>query len=106
MLFCPQCATLLLLELEDGLRFFCTVCSYKCRMTEEVVVRTATKRKVAESALGPSAFKHALKKEIRCTSGRCESTRAFFFEVQTRTVGEPKTTFYKCVTCGNRWREH
>lgn len=46
----------------------------------------------------------ALRCAARCP--KCEHTRAYYFQVQIRSADEPMTTFYKCVSCGNRWNDN
>ncbi|KAB0380401.1 hypothetical protein FD755_008185 [Muntiacus reevesi] len=37
----------------------------------------------------------------------CEHPRAYFLQLQTRSAGEPVTTFHECCNaqCGHRWRD-
>ncbi|KAK6166955.1 hypothetical protein SNE40_023549 [Patella caerulea] len=41
------------------------------------------------------------------TCPKCEHNRAFFMQIQTRSVDEQMTTFYKCcsMTCAHQWRD-
>lgn len=39
------------------------------------------------------------------TCGKCSYHQAYFMEVQTRSADEPATLFFKCVQCGQRWKE-
>jgi DNA-directed RNA polymerase subunit M/transcription elongation factor TFIIS len=36
----------------------------------------------------------------------CQSKKAYFYQLQTRSADEPPTSFYKCVACGKQWREY
>jgi len=38
-----------------------------------------------------------------CKCGKCDSEKAFTYQLQTRGCDEPMTTFAKCVKCGNKW---
>lgn len=42
----------------------------------------------------------------RCPKELCESSAAYFRQVQIRSADEPMTTFYKCVVCAAEWREN
>eukprot|EP01061_Rhynchopus_euleeides_P004203 TRINITY_DN13493_c0_g1_i1.p1 TRINITY_DN13493_c0_g1~~TRINITY_DN13493_c0_g1_i1.p1 ORF type:complete len:108 (+),score=27.55 TRINITY_DN13493_c0_g1_i1:60-383(+) len=106
MLFCPYCATLLLLEQVDGLRLYCNICGYRCGITEDITVRTEMKNRPVFDLLSEGgAWRHATKVTAQCKSVECDGDNAYFFEVQTRTAEEPKTKFFKCVSCSHRWRE-
>jgi len=37
---------------------------------------------------------------------KCENTEAFYWLVQTRSMDEPPTQFFKCTKCGYTWREY
>jgi DNA-directed RNA polymerase III subunit RPC11 len=41
-----------------------------------------------------------------CQNKACESTKAYYRQMQIRSADEPMTTFYKCVECGMQWREN
>jgi len=36
--------------------------------------------------------------------GKCKKNKVSYYERQTRSADEPMTTFYTCLTCGNRWK--
>lgn len=36
---------------------------------------------------------------------RCKSTKAKYFELQTRSCDEPTTIFLTCLNCNKRWKE-
>lgn len=42
----------------------------------------------------------------RCKNDNCDSTSAYFRQVQIRSADEPMTTFYKCIKCSTDWREN
>ena len=41
------------------------------------------------------------------TCPRCEHSKAYFVQMQTRSADEPMTIFYKCCNpdCSHRWKE-
>ncbi|KAK7195654.1 DNA-directed RNA polymerase III subunit C11 [Novymonas esmeraldas] len=44
---------------------------------------------------------------IRCQNddSPCESTKAYYIQIQMRSADEPATVFFKCVQCGHQWRQ-
>jgi len=39
-----------------------------------------------------------------CRKKTCKSTNTIYYQKQTRSADEPMTTFYTCLTCGEKWR--
>lgn len=35
----------------------------------------------------------------------CDSTKAYYIQIQMRSADEPATVFFKCVKCGHQWRQ-
>jgi DNA-directed RNA polymerase III subunit RPC11 len=61
-------------------------------------------RKAVDDVLGgEEAWQNVDQTEAVCA--KCNHTRAYFTQHQLRSADEPMTIFYKCVKCGNRWRE-
>ena len=44
-----------------------------------------------------------LAERMKCSQGL--NDRAYYQQLQIRSADEPMTTFYKCTSCGLRWRE-
>jgi transcription factor S len=42
--------------------------------------------------------------DVKCE--KCDSMRAYWWLIQTRSADEPPTQFYKCVKCKHTWREY
>lgn len=62
------------------------------------------KKKEVEDVLGgPDSWKGAPKSDATCE--KCGYHQAYFNEIQIRSADEPATLFFKCVKCGNQWRE-
>jgi len=58
-----------------------------------------------EVMLNQSAYEDtqtSMAKDITCS--KCKKNRISFYELQTRSADEPMTCFYRCLTCGNRWK--
>jgi DNA-directed RNA polymerase subunit M/transcription elongation factor TFIIS len=58
-----------------------------------------------EVALNQSAYEDtqtSMAKDITCS--KCKKNRISFYELQTRSADEPMTCFYRCMSCGHRWK--
>ncbi|KAM7205282.1 hypothetical protein V8F33_001113 [Rhypophila sp. PSN 637] len=108
ILFCPHCANLLILSrMETGSnRLECRTCPYEHPIDRPIFSRKNFTRKEKEDVFGgPKAWENAQKGRVQCDSNSCNGMEAAYFQVQIRSADEPMTTFYKCMTCGNQWRD-
>jgi DNA-directed RNA polymerase III subunit RPC11 len=105
LIFCPNCGTRLTLEESSrSNRMTCNTCSYVYNITQSLVSRKYPKLKEVDEVLSDSAvWQNVDTTDEKCP--KCEHTRAFFMQLQTRSADEPMTTFYKCCNCGIIWKE-
>ncbi|CCU75270.1 unnamed protein product [Blumeria hordei] len=114
LLFCPSCSNALTVstvvplgEHEPVNRLECQTCPYQYVITKQYYERKVFVRKEREDVFGgPGAWDNADKAQMQCPKEGCDGEEAAFFQVQIRSADEPMTGFYKCMTCGNRWREN
>ncbi|CAK7566741.1 MAG: RNA polymerase III C11 subunit [Sporothrix epigloea] len=110
LLFCPCCANILTVSAhpENGRnRLECRTCPYEYAIATPLFSRREFVRKEKEDVFGgPGAWDNAQKTKVQCPTEGCDGGEAAFFQVQIRSADEPMTSFFKCMTCGNRWREN
>lgn len=106
---CPHCANILTVSQINGAanRLECRTCPFEHHITEPVFSRRVYERVEREDVFGgPGAWDNAQKGRVQCPAEGCNGEEAAFFQVQIRSADEPMTSFYKCMTCGGRWREN
>ncbi|PSN89567.1 transcription factor S [Candidatus Marsarchaeota G1 archaeon OSP_C] len=108
MKFCPNCGKLLRIQRQkDKIVYFCTTCG---KISEENVKsgllnnkpRQEKQAKIIDSS---SADTETLPK-TRVICPKCGNAEAYWWMQQTRAADEASTRFFKCVNCGNVWREY
>eukprot|EP00668_Euglena_longa_P033463 GGOE01043036.1.p4 GENE.GGOE01043036.1~~GGOE01043036.1.p4 ORF type:complete len:108 (+),score=39.79 GGOE01043036.1:38-361(+) len=106
MLFCPHCGNLLLVEATaEALRFFCQTCPYTCNVKSKVEERLIMKQKNVEDAMGTAVWEGSQRITVPCPAKHCSGSEAYFKEFATRGADEPTTQFFKCLECGEQWKE-
>ncbi|XP_065197994.1 DNA-directed RNA polymerase III subunit RPC10-like [Sycon ciliatum] len=105
LMFCPSCGNILIVEEgPECMRFACNTCPYVHNVKRKISSRKFPKLKELDDVLGGSAaWENVDATEAECP--KCHHMKAFFMQVQTRSADEPMTIFYKCVSCGHRWRD-
>ncbi|KAL1955332.1 hypothetical protein VTO42DRAFT_8672 [Malbranchea cinnamomea] len=113
--FCPNCSNALTISRAPpssqyplGVnRFECRTCPYQYVLDRTYYERTEMKRKeVADVLGGKDEWANADSMATQCPAEGCNGDRGYFYQLQIRSADEPMTTFFKCTTCGTRWREN
>jgi DNA-directed RNA polymerase III subunit RPC11 len=104
MLFCPFCSGILVIERQQaGNALKCKLCVYSYAVVDEIRRDVLIKPKECAAVEGEDKLGLAATCDKRCLY--CDSERATFIEMQTRSADEPMTVFYQCVSCKKVWRE-
>ena len=109
--FCPSCANMLLVttnaagaDASPCLKLICQTCPYAYDVTKTLRDDVPVTRKEVDDVLGgDDAWKTVDKTAATCP--KCDHGQAYFMQIQIRSADEPMSTFFKCVKCGNQWRE-
>ncbi|KAF2403571.1 hypothetical protein EJ06DRAFT_488310 [Trichodelitschia bisporula] len=116
LLFCPHCSNMLTVtrvsytdpdtSAHGRNRFECRTCPYSYQLEKRYYERKTFKRKEVDDILGgKGAWDNVDKTQVQCPSDTCDSTMAYFYQLQIRSADEPMTSFFKCCDCGKMWRE-
>ena len=127
--FCPVCQHMLSVSADardagaPALVLACRACAYEYKLSAADTVRWsgATWHALADARArarslrrprrerrddvlgGDDAWANVDQTEAVCP--KCAHNRAYYMLIQTRSADEPTSEFYKCVSCGERWRQ-
>ncbi len=102
MNFCPKCGSLLIPhKTKDKLIVKCK-CGYKGEAEDVVITEKIDKQKEIE-VIEKEETMHPI---VDAECPKCGHDKAEFWTRQTRSADEAETRFFKCVKCGNIWREY
>ena len=104
MKFCPKCGTLLVFKKEKR----CLVC-LRCGWEEKVEKPISYVKAPAEEKIvmiGKEEQRLRTLPQTKITCPKCGYGKAYWWMVQTRSIDESPTQFYRCVRCGYTWREY
>jgi DNA-directed RNA polymerase subunit M len=97
-MFCPKCGGILM---PKGGKLVCASCG---PVQAGSKIRDMNKVEKKEIAMIREDIPVHAKTRAECA--KCGCNEAYYWFVQTRAADEAPTRFYKCVKCGNTWREY
>ena len=105
MQFCDDCGSMM--KKQDGV-MVCDSCGFEAEQegaTEDFVSTTEqTGDEVIETEEGANFEGKPTAKDVTCEE--CGHGEAWYTIKQTASADEPPTRFFKCKSCGYRWREY
>jgi len=101
MEFCPKCGSILVQKTK---RFACPKCNYTSKEKVELISSEKVEEKTKINVVHEKES-NVLPIEAE-TCSKCGHGKAYFYSSQTRAGDEAETRFFKCVKCGNSWREY
>ena len=102
MEFCPKCGALLVQKLKNA---GCPRCGYASKNKADLTTSEKITEKNKEVAVISKKDSETLPMvEAKCE--KCGHKKAHFWTMQTRSVDEAETKFYKCAKCENTWRDY
>ncbi|KAI8910906.1 hypothetical protein EDD86DRAFT_189203 [Gorgonomyces haynaldii] len=102
MFYCPHCGNVLLLQEPEKLK--CQSCIFEYRIERALRRKVLFENKQVDDVLGgEEQWDNVDQTDATCP--KCENSRAYYLQIQTRSADEPMTTFYKCTKCRWDWKE-
>ena len=105
MKFCDECGTTLSMDWESR-SFVCLKCNTEETMEENIVYQNSNSDvdKIIVVGRREKSLKTLPETDARCL--QCGNSRAYWWMVQTRSIDESSTQFFRCSKCGHTWREY
>ena len=105
--FCKTCGSMMVPRKgADGVEFFCQ----KCAVSEVADKDIVLKQKIKQSERLETVVIGDQESDVGTESmycPNCKETRMVAqWQVQTRSADEAPTTFFKCTTCQETWRDY
>ena len=105
MKFCSKCGTVLKLNPEKKV-LVCPKCKAEEKMEEAIVYERNNEAKEKIVVLGRKERNLRTLPQTKAKCPKCENTKAYWWMVQTRSIDESATQFFRCTKCGHTWRDY
>ena len=110
MQFCPKCKKIMTPKREEGkLVFVCTnpSCGHVLKkVSKQAKTLTSKSKQKEEVEVAVVDEKAESRPVVDAECRKCGHDKAYFWSKQTRAGDEAETRFFRCVECGNTWREY
>lgn len=103
-MFCDECGSMLKKQGEDMVCTGCGAVEGQEEGDEFVSTQEQSGDEVIETEEGASFEGKPTDDNVNCDD--CGHNVAYYTIKQTGAADEPPTRFFKCVECGNRWRDY
>ncbi|MFP3950950.1 MAG: transcription factor S [Candidatus Bathyarchaeia archaeon] len=105
MRFCTQCGGIYAIDIKIRC-FICMKCGNKEFPEEGLFIDRRLKEDDKIIVVGEREKNLATSPKVKMSCQVCENNEAFWWMVQTRSIDESTTQFYRCTECGYTWREY
>jgi DNA-directed RNA polymerase subunit M len=106
--FCAKCGSMMVPEKSGAEAVYkCRKCGNleKCSDAHSIVTKNEPKG-IGEIPVFDTNKANERISTVHADCRKCGHNEAFWWIQQTRSGDEPATRFFRCVRCGNTWREY
>jgi DNA-directed RNA polymerase subunit M len=103
--FCSNCGTVLKLDPEKKV-LVCPKCKAEEQMEGDIVYERNTEEKDKIVVIGRKERNLRTLPQTKAKCPKCSNTQAYWWMVQTRSIDESATQFFRCTKCGHTWRDY
>ena len=105
MKFCSECNTVLTLDAKKKL-LVCSKCGHEEPSEAPILVIRNTEEKDKIVVIGKKERELRTLPQTKIKCPKCENLMAEWWMVQTRSIDESATQFFRCTKCGHTWRDY
>ena len=105
MKFCSKCGTVLKYDAEKKV-MVCPKCETEEQMEESIEISKENKEKEKIIVIGKKERNLRTLPQTRVKCPKCDNTTAYWWMVQTRSIDESATQFFRCTKCNHTWRDY
>lgn len=103
--FCSKCGTVLTLDSEKKL-LVCPKCGAEEPVEENILVTRNTDETDKIVVIGKKERNIRTTPQTRVKCPKCGNMTAYWWMVQTRSIDESATQFFRCTKCSFTWRDY
>jgi DNA-directed RNA polymerase subunit M len=105
MRFCEECGSLLSTDWKNH-HYICSRCGTTEKLLEDITYTNQNLYNSKIVVIGKNEKKLSPLPQTNIFCPKCENNKAYWWMVQTRSMDESSTQFYRCTKCGYTWREY
>ena len=87
-------------------RYKCPKCGYEEPVDGAPVIQRAGRDDDKIVVIGKKEQSIKTMSQVKAKCPKCDNDKAFWWMVQTRSIDESMTQFYRCTKCGYTWRDY
>ena len=104
--FCPECGAFCVPDTVKKC-YVCPTCAWEEPLEETLKVSRENSKNVEKIVVvGKKERKLSTMPKTKILCEKCGNDEAFWWMVQTRSIDESMTQFYRCTKCGHTWRDY
>lgn len=105
MKFCSKCGTVLKYDGKKKV-MVCPKCETEEQMEESIKISKENKEKEKIIVIGKKERNLRTLPQTKVKCPKCDNTTAYWWMVQTRSIDESATQFFRCTKCNHTWRDY
>ncbi len=103
--FCPECGAFC--QQDTGKKcYVCPKCAWEEPLEDTISVSREKKTDEKIVVVGKKEKKISVMPKTKIKCEKCDNNEAEWWMVQTRSIDESMTQFYRCTKCSHTWRDY